>query len=204
MWWEGNTCNMHLDKLAAHVKDGVQAAGLVGLRFNTIGCERRHLDGDRGHELLPAFARPDRGFHRDRRRRQWYDAVVTIPGLRQEHARLGDGDAAAESSVHDGYGGTIKPGFAQGKPRDVISAFQSYGEYSPGVITDEQRLDIVTHACPGRRRVRRDVHREHDGDRHRSARLSLPYSSSTPAEDPGKKDECRRAGARFASCSKRT
>jgi len=37
MWWEGNTCNMHLDRLAAYVKEGVQAAGLVGLRFNTIG-----------------------------------------------------------------------------------------------------------------------------------------------------------------------
>ena len=37
MWYEGNTCNMHLDRLAAHVKEGVQAAGLVGLRFNTIG-----------------------------------------------------------------------------------------------------------------------------------------------------------------------
>src|SRR3989344_531228 len=36
-WWEGNTCNMHLNDLAAKVKEGVRAAGLVGLRFNTIG-----------------------------------------------------------------------------------------------------------------------------------------------------------------------
>ena len=37
VWFEGNTCNMHLDTLACYVKEGVQAAGLVGLRFNTIG-----------------------------------------------------------------------------------------------------------------------------------------------------------------------
>ena len=37
MWWEGNTCNMHLNDLAARVKEGVTAAGLVGMRFNTIG-----------------------------------------------------------------------------------------------------------------------------------------------------------------------
>src|SRR5687767_15950377 len=37
MWYEGNTCNMHLDRLAGHIKEGVQGAGLVGLRFNTIG-----------------------------------------------------------------------------------------------------------------------------------------------------------------------
>ncbi len=37
MWYEGNTCNMHLDKLAAAVREGVVASGLVGMRFNTIG-----------------------------------------------------------------------------------------------------------------------------------------------------------------------
>ncbi|HYQ92065.1 MAG TPA: dihydroxy-acid dehydratase, partial [Candidatus Competibacteraceae bacterium] len=37
VWYEGNTCNMHLNELAAQVKEGVMAAGLVGMRFNTIG-----------------------------------------------------------------------------------------------------------------------------------------------------------------------
>jgi hypothetical protein len=37
VWWEGNPCNMHLNDLAAEVKAGVEEAGLVGLRFNTIG-----------------------------------------------------------------------------------------------------------------------------------------------------------------------
>ena len=39
IWYEGNTCNMHLLDLAEKVKEGVIAAGLVGLRFNTIGVE---------------------------------------------------------------------------------------------------------------------------------------------------------------------
>ena len=29
VWWEGNTCNMHLNDLAARIKEGVQAAGAV-------------------------------------------------------------------------------------------------------------------------------------------------------------------------------
>src|ERR1700691_5403213 len=37
VWFEGNPCNMHLLDLAAKAKEGVAAAGLVGLRFNTIG-----------------------------------------------------------------------------------------------------------------------------------------------------------------------
>ncbi|KAG0330877.1 hypothetical protein BG004_001945, partial [Podila humilis] len=37
VWYEGNPCNMHLNDLAAKVKEGVRNAGLVGYRFNTIG-----------------------------------------------------------------------------------------------------------------------------------------------------------------------
>ena len=37
VWYEGNTCNMHLNLLAEWVKEGVVEAGLVGMRFNTIG-----------------------------------------------------------------------------------------------------------------------------------------------------------------------
>ena len=37
VWYEGNTCNMHLLELAAEVKRGVGSAGMVGMRFNTIG-----------------------------------------------------------------------------------------------------------------------------------------------------------------------
>lgn len=37
VWFEGNPCNMHLLTLAERAKEGVKAAGLVGLRFNTIG-----------------------------------------------------------------------------------------------------------------------------------------------------------------------
>src|SRR5580700_1716355 len=37
VWYEGNPCNMHLDKLGDRVKEGVVATGSIGLRFNTIG-----------------------------------------------------------------------------------------------------------------------------------------------------------------------
>ena len=37
MWYEGNPCNMHLLLLAEEVKKGVEEAGLVGFRFNTVG-----------------------------------------------------------------------------------------------------------------------------------------------------------------------
>ena len=33
VWYEGNPCNMHLLDLANYVKEGVQAAGMVGFRY---------------------------------------------------------------------------------------------------------------------------------------------------------------------------
>lgn len=48
VWWEGNTCNMHLNDLAAKVKEGVVAADMVGMRFNTIGVSDGISMGTRG------------------------------------------------------------------------------------------------------------------------------------------------------------
>jgi dihydroxy-acid dehydratase len=63
VWYEGNSCNMHLNDLAAVVKRGVVDAGLVGMRFNTIGVS----DGiSMGHELLASVARLNRRFDRNR------------------------------------------------------------------------------------------------------------------------------------------
>ena len=93
------------------------------------------------------------------------------------------------------YGGTIRAGHAQGKPLDIISAFQSYGEYLAGTITDEQRLDIVQHACPGAGACGGMYTANTMAVAIEALGMSLPYSSSTPADDPGKLDECRRAGA---------
>ncbi len=49
------------------------------------------------------------------------------------------------------YGGSIKPGHSAltGEPLDIVSAFQSYGAHAAGLTTEEQRFDVVRHACPG-------------------------------------------------------
>src|SRR5689334_23577530 len=37
VWYDGNPCNMHLADLGNHVKKGCEDAGMVGMRFNTVG-----------------------------------------------------------------------------------------------------------------------------------------------------------------------
>jgi dihydroxy-acid dehydratase len=195
MWYEGNTCNMHLDKLAASVKEGVQAAGLVGLRFNTIGVSDGLSMGTDGM----SYSLPSRDLIADSIETvvgaQWYDALVTVPGCDKNMPGSVIAMARLNRPSLMVYGGTIRAGHALGKPRDIISAFQSYGEYLAGVITDEQRREIVRHSCPGAGACGGMYTANTMAVAIEALGLSLPYSSSTPAEDPAKADECRRAGA---------
>jgi dihydroxy-acid dehydratase len=195
MWYEGNTCNMHLDRLAAHVKEGVQGAGLVGLRFNTIGVSDGLSMGTEGMSC----SLPSRDLIADSietvMRAQWYDALVTVPGCDKNMPGSLIAMARLNRPSLMVYGGTIRAGHALGQPRDIVSAFQSYGEYLAGVITDEQRAQIVRHACPGAGACGGMYTANTMAVAIEALGMSLPYSSSLPAEDPGKVDECRRAGA---------
>jgi len=195
MWYEGNTCNMHLDRLAGHVKEGVQAAGLVGLRFNTIGVSDGLSMGTDGM----SYSLPSRDLIADSIETvmgaQWYDALVTVPGCDKNMPGSVIAMARLNRPALMVYGGTIRAGHALGKPRDIISAFQPYVEDLAGVITDDQRKEIVRHACPGAGACGGMYTANTMAVAIEALGLSLPYSSSTPAEDPDKADECRRAGA---------
>jgi dihydroxy-acid dehydratase len=195
MWYEGNTCNMHLDRLSAQIKEGVSASGLVGLRFNTVGVSDGLSMGTEGM----SYSLPSRDLIADSIETvvgaQWYDALITVPGCDKNMPGSVIAMARLNRPALMVYGGTIRAGHAQGKPRDIISAFQSYGEYLAGTITDEQRLDIVRHACPGAGACGGMYTANTMAVAIESLGLSLPFSSSLPAEDAGKGDECRRAGA---------
>ena len=195
MWYEGNPCNMHLDRLAAEVKSGAAAADVVGMRFNTIGVSDAISMGTGGM----SYSLPSRDLIADSietvMRAQWYDGLITIPGCDKNMPGSVMAMARLNRPALMVYGGTIRAGFAQGKPRDIISAFQSYGEYLAGTITDEQRLDIVQHACPGAGACGGMYTANTMAVAIEALGLSLPYSSSMPAEDPGKAEECRRAPA---------
>jgi dihydroxy-acid dehydratase len=78
---------------------------------------------------------------------------------------------------------------------DIVNAFQSYGEYLAKRIDDSQRQDIVRHSCPGAGACGGMYTANTMSSAIEALGMSLPYSSSIPAEDPAKLDECRRAGA---------
>jgi dihydroxy-acid dehydratase len=195
VWYDGNPCNMHLLHLADAVKKGVQKAGLVGMRFNTIGVSDGISMGTRGM----SFSLQSRDLIADSIETimggQWYDANISIPGCDKNMPGCLIAMGRLNRPALMVYGGTIKPGHSRGKTLDIVSAFQSYGAYIAGTISDEERKDIVRHACPGAGACGGMYTANTMASAIEAMGMSLSYSSSIPAVDPGKLDECERAGA---------
>ncbi len=195
-WFEGNPCNMHLLDLGAEVKAGVQEAGLVGFRFNTIGVSDGISMGTEGmsyslqsRDLIADSIETVMGG-------QWYDALVAIPGCDKNMPGTVMAMGRLDRPAIMVYGGTIKPGRGKsGDKLDIVSAFQSYGEFIAGNIDEETRFDVVRHACPGAGACGGMYTANTMASAIETLGMSLPYSSSTPAEHPGKREECRRVGA---------
>ena len=151
VWFEGNPCNMHLLDLSEHVKTGVVASDCVGYRFNTIGVSDGISMGTTGmrfslqsRDLIADSIETTMGA-------QWYDGLVALPGCDKNMPGTVIAMGRLNRPAIMVYGGTIRAGTmpANGDPLDIVSAFQSYGEYVYDKIDEEERLQIVQHSCPG-------------------------------------------------------
>lgn len=204
VWYEGNTCNMHLLDLAAEVKKGVTDAGLVGMRFNTIGVSDGISMGTDGM----CFSLQSRDLIADSIETvmggQWYDGLVALPGCDKNMPGCLIAMGRLNRPALMVYGGTIKPGCTSFQnqenqqaetTRDIVSAFQSYGEYLAGTITEEQRKEIVKVSCPGAGACGGMYTANTMACAIEALGMSLPYSASIPAVDPDKMKECVEAGA---------
>ena len=87
----------------------------------------------------------------------------SLPGMLMAAARL---DLASVFL----YAGSTMPGSVDGNDVTIIDAFEAVGACLAGKITREEVDRIERAICPGRGRLRRHVHREHDGQRRRGAR----------------------------------
>ena len=194
MWFEGNTCNMHLNDLAAEVKQGVEAAGLVGMRFNTIGVSDGISMGTEGM----SYSLQSRDLIADSietvMRAHWYDANISIPGCDKNMpgCLMAMGRLNRPSLMI--YGGTIRAGDHDGRKIDIVSAFQSYGEFIAGEIDEDTRRAIVRRSCPGPGACGGMYTANTMASAIEAMGMTLPYSSSTPADSKEKRVECRQAG----------
>ncbi len=198
VWYEGNPCNMHLLDLAAHVKQGVAAAGLIGMRFNTIGVSDGISMGTEGM----SFSLQSRDLIADSIETimgaQWYDGLIAIPGCDKNMPGCLIAMGRLNRPALMVYGGTIKPGRYRDQSLDIVSAFQCYGQFISGQISEEERAAIVRHSCPGAGACGGMYTANTMASAIEALGMSLPYSATLPAEHPGKVEECRRAGEAIA------
>ncbi|KAG6546830.1 hypothetical protein Mapa_011683 [Marchantia paleacea] len=194
VWYEGNTCNMHLLKLSEAVKEGVREAGMVAFRFNTVGVSDAISMGTEGM----CYSLQSRDLIADSIETvmagQWYDGNISLPGCDKNMP----GTVIAMGRLNRPsimvYGGTIKPGLVGEKSYDIISAFQTYGEYVAGKLEEDERMSVLKNACPGAGACGGMYTANTMASAIEALGMSLPYSSSIPAEDPLKIEECKLAG----------
>jgi dihydroxy-acid dehydratase len=198
VWYEGNPCNMHLLDLAAHVKQGVKDAGMIGMRFNTIGVSDGISMGTEGM----SFSLQSRDLIADSIETimgaQWYDGLIAIPGCDKNMPGCLIAMGRLNRPALMVYGGTIKPGRHRDQTLDIVSAFQCYGQFISGQISEEERAAIVRHSCPGAGACGGMYTANTMASAIEALGMSLPYSATLPAEHPGKIEECRRAGEAIA------
>ncbi len=192
--WEGNPCNMHLNGLAYEIKRSVRDAGLVGLVFHTIGVSDGIAMGTSGMR----YSLPSRDLIADSIEdvmgAQHYDACIAVVGCDKNMpgAVMAMGRVDRPSILV--YGGTIRPGLCHGKPIDIVSSFEAYGEFVAGRCTLEEMREVVRHACPGAGACGGMYTANTMASAIETLGMALPYNASNPAEDAAKVRECDALG----------
>jgi dihydroxy-acid dehydratase len=193
--YEGNTCNMHLNGLSVYVKQGIQASGLVGLIFNTIGVSDGMTNGNDGMR----YSLPSRDLIADSIESvvaaQWYDGVVTVVGCDKNMPGAIIAMARLDRPGIMVYGGTIRSGHYKGQKLDIVSAFEALGKKYAGNISDEDFKGVIQNSIPGAGACGGMYTANTMASSIEAMGLSLPFSSSYPATHTGKQEECKKIGA---------
>ena len=193
-WYEGNTCNMHLNGLSIFVKDGVRKNGMVGLQFNTIGISDGITNGTEGmryslvsREIIADSVEAVTAAH-------YYDGLITIAGCDKNMPGMAMAMIRLNRPSIMVYGGTIASGNYKGKKLNIVSAFEALGEKYAGTISDEDFKGVIKNACPGAGACGGMYTANTMSSAIEALGFSLPYSSSNPALSDDKKEECLKAG----------
>jgi hypothetical protein len=124
---------------------------------------------------------------------QWYDGNISLPGCDKNMPGALIAMGRVNRPALMVYGGTIRPGVSKltGENLNIVDAFQSFGAFSAGKVTEEERFDQVRYACPGAGACGGMYTANTMASAIEALGMCLPFSSSIPAEDSLKMDECR-------------
>ncbi|KAG2120451.1 dihydroxy-acid/6-phosphogluconate dehydratase [Suillus discolor] len=199
VWYEGNPCNRHLLGLGQEIKGSLVEAGLIGYQFGTVGVSDGISMGTAGmsyslqsRDLIADQVETAAGGH-------WLDGMVVVPRCDKNMPGVLMALGRLNRPGFMVYGGTIRANSScAGQPRlDLVSAFQAYGKYLQDGKTPEAealRYETVRHACPGPGACGGMYTANTMASAAEVIGMTLPGSSSYPAESQEKHEECKIAG----------
>ena len=192
--YEGNPCNMHLNKLALDVKKGVQEKDYVGLIFNTIGVSDGISMGTPGmrHSL------PSRDIIADSVETvveaMSYDGLITVVGCDKNMPGALMGMIRLNRPSILLYGGTIDSGCHNDKKLDIVSAFEAWGGKVSGKINEIEYRQIIKKSCPGSGACGGMYTANTMASAIEALGMSLPFSSSIPANHSNRESLSKEVG----------
>ena len=187
--FEGNPCNMHLNILSHQIKKSISKSDLIGLIFNTIGVSDGITNGTKGmtYSLISREIIADS--IETVVNAQFYDALIAVvgcdknmPGALMAMARINRPSIMV-------YGGTVKGGKWKNKNLNIVSAFEAYGKKIRGTISNEDYNGIIKNSIPGPGACGGMYTANTMSCAIEALGMSLPFSSSNPAESINKNNE---------------
>ena len=199
VWYEGNPCNAHLLGVGQRIRQSLDNAGVTGYQFGTVGVS----DGISMGTSAMSYSLPSRDLIADSVEScmggHWLDGCVVVPGCDKNMPGVLMALGRLNRPGIMVYGGTIRPGHCESMSGtlDIVSAFQSYGQFlasgsSPSA--EKVRYDTVRHACPGPGACGGMYTANTMASCAEVLGMTLPGSSSFPAEYDEKKAECDSIG----------
>lgn len=193
-WNEVTPCNIHLNRLAQHAKEGVREAGGMPVEFGTIAVSDGIAMGHEGMKAslmtreviadsveLVAFA-------------QRFDGLVTIAGCDKSLPGMVMAGARLNIPSVFVYGGTIMPGTFHGKDVTIQDVFEAVGAYTMGKMSATELKALENVACPGEGSCAGMFTANTMASAIEALGMSLPGSASIPAIDERRNRVCVESG----------
>jgi len=191
---DGNLCNVHAHELATLLAEGCREAGLIGFPFGVSSVSDNITQGHEGggaslvsRNLIANGAELVCTSH-------CYDAIVGL------HHCDKNGPGFAMALARTNYpglivnGGSILPGCHRGAPTTILDVYDAAAKAAQGTMSYEESEQLIRTACPGPGGCGIAASFNTWGITMEAIGLSLPDTSSIPAVDAAKREECRRVG----------
>jgi dihydroxy-acid dehydratase len=188
-------CNVHLDRLARKVKDGVRAADSVPFMFGTITISDGISMGTEGMKASLVSREVIADSIETITFGESMDGLIVVaacdknmPGAMMAMARLNVPSLFL-------YGGAILPGNFRGKDINIQDMFEAVGSHAQGKMTLDDLVNMERVACPGEGACSGMFTANTMSSAIEAMGMSIPGAASIPAVDPRNEDMAVLAGS---------